>query len=443
MRRIHPSLYLILVMTLFCTIPVSANPSAQFELTIPRIDTGTKWLAWVGCWQFVEEHLEPTAELNSQALDRTFVCLSPTKNKNSVAIAVEASGKFLTKRTLVADGSKRTVTDNDCRGWEKRIWSMDGRRLFTEAELMCGDEPLRRVNGISLFTSSGTWIDIQLIDTGDQQHLELRRYNAVSGKKLRKLLGHAALKPRETRAVITARNVNAASLTVNDVLEATRQVDPRVVEALLTETQPRLLLSREVLIALDDAKVHSSVIDLLVALAYPDEFVVERLGHLDRGVRLERRIQQYGGSNTNTYQYYNFYDRPVPRIRSYYDPVWYGDLYPYYVTPFGYGSWRTSYSPYFYGRYQNPYVRFRRYSPRWRRQGRAVPPRNYTRVRERETTVAAPQQNGGRSTGTTSGSGYNGRADSGADGRERGTPGGYTRGGRSGNAGSRRAVPRN
>ena len=114
MRRIHPSVYLILVMTLFCTMPVSAKPSVQFDLTT-RIDADTKWLAWTGCWQFVEEHLEPTAELNSQALDQTFVCLSPTKNRDSVAIAVEANGKLLTNRTLVADGSKRTVTDNDCR----------------------------------------------------------------------------------------------------------------------------------------------------------------------------------------------------------------------------------------------------------------------------------------------------------------------------------------
>lgn len=441
MRRIHPSLYLILVMTLFCTMPVSAKPSAQFDLTT-RIDVDTKWLAWTGCWQFVEEHLEPTAELNSQALDQTFVCLSPTKNRESVAIAVEANGKFLTNRTLVADGSKRTVTDNDCRGWENRSWSIDGRRLFTQAELTCGNEPLRRVNGISLFTSSGTWIDIQLIDTGDQQHLELRRYNAVAGKKRTTLLGYAALKPRETRAVIAARNVNTESLTVNDVLEATQQIDPRVVEALLTETQPRLYLNREVLIALDDAKVHSSVIDLLVALAYPDEFVVERQISTNRGNQfiLERRIQQAGGSTT--YQYYNFYDRPIARSY-YYDPIWYGDLYPYYVTPFGYGSWRTSYSPYFYGRSRNPYVRFRGDTPRWRRQGRAVPPRSYTRVRERETTVIAPQQSGGRSRGTPSDSGSNGKAGSRSDGKERGTPGGYTRGGRGGNTGSRRAVPRN
>ena len=56
--------------------------------------------------------------------------------------------------------------------------------------------------------------------------------------------------------------------------------------------------------------INSGVIDLLVALSYPERFVVERR---DRGGSWSSGgLGGFGGG--------------------FYDPVWYGDLYPYYIT---------------------------------------------------------------------------------------------------------------
>ena len=78
------------------------------------------------------------------------------------------------------------------------------------------------------------------------------------------------------RAITAARLASTAELNVNDVIEAGAAVDPAVVEAMLVETQASFALDRRTLLQLDDSGVPAEVIDLMVALSFPDEFVVER-----------------------------------------------------------------------------------------------------------------------------------------------------------------------
>ena len=58
--------------------------------------------------------------------------------------------------------------------------------------------------------------------------------------------------------------------------DAAGKVSPRALEAALVETGSSFDLSGKDLIALQDAKVPGSVTDLMIALSYPDRFVVER-----------------------------------------------------------------------------------------------------------------------------------------------------------------------
>ena len=74
---------------------------------------------------------------------------------------------------------------------------------------------------------------------------------------------------------IGSRLTHAPPLTVDDVKDAAGKVSPRALEAALVETGSSFDLSGKDLIALQDAKVPGSVTDLMVALSYPDRFVVE------------------------------------------------------------------------------------------------------------------------------------------------------------------------
>src|SRR5206468_1437754 len=75
------------------------------------------------------------------------------------------------------------------------------------------------------------------------------------------------------RAVPTF-TADVPAITVDAVIEASRDVAPGAVEAWLAESGARLPVDRRTLVRLDDGHVHPRVIDLLIAEAYPKKFVV-------------------------------------------------------------------------------------------------------------------------------------------------------------------------
>ena len=406
--------------------PVSGSANAQEPA---RLDT--RWLSWLGCWQLWEEQrgtpLTPGSGFSSDRADeaaslvgRTLVCVTPSETGPGVELTAAAGDQVLVERMLIADGKRRDVHESGCEGWERSEWARDGHRLFTHAELTCGDQPTRSVRGVSFLASRSTWTDIQIVEVGSRQHIEVRRYNPVSAERGDDLLGASYRLPVDPADVRAARAAVTESLTVGDVLEATAATAPRVVEALLVETEPRLDLDSDALITLDDAGVDSTVIDLMVALAYPERF------------RVERRARGGGWSSGGG-------------LGGFYDPIWYGDLFPYYVTPFGASYWTGGYSPYLYGGATSPFVTVLVEPDFDDPTGRAVEGRGYTRV------VRVPQselggtdtrrraKRRGSSGGDEATSSRSGGSSRGGGGSAVASPGGYSRGG---STSGRTAAPR-
>ena len=209
---------------------------------------------------------------------------------------------------------------------------------------------------------------------------------------------------------------------------------------MLTETEPRLDLDAAALIALDATGIDGSVIDLLVALAYPERFTVQRRSRSSSG---SSGWSNWGGGGSGL------------GWAGTYDPIWYSDLYPYYLTPLGYGAWGRGYSPYFYNYGTNPFISIRDATIAAREAApRAVNGLGYTQVHERTGAgrgTAVPVGSGGTGSGGAVSTGSGGSSSGG-----RVTSGGYTSGGgagggggrsgggggRSGGGGGRTAVPR-
>ena len=434
------------LMAIAAVLSLSAILAVSVDAATPR-QAGTilsaspaydsQWLPWVGCWRLWEEQVERAAGRGDEFPERTMVCMSPTADTTGVLLPASATGQTLAQRTLVADGTQRDVTDGDCQGWEQRTWSSDGHRLFTRAELQCGTPALRRTSGVSFFSTNSNWVDIQLVEVGDREHLEIRRYtpideterlsllerqaDPITPSERQELLNSAQTSHANQRTIRELRQLSTASLNLINVQEALLLADAQVVEAMLTETEPRLKLNAKTLIELDNAGIDGSVIDLLVALAYPERFVVERRSSGGGGYGGFRRFGNYSS----------------------YDPIWYRDLYPYYVTPLGYGGWLSGYSPYFYPNYGNPFISIRDGSGGSRTSPRVIGDQGYTRVAPR-----AIERSNGRS---ASGGRTSGRSPGSSTPRSRGggsgvSSGGYSRGGGGddggGGGGGRTAVPR-
>ena len=405
--------------------PVSAGANAQ-----EPVGLDTRWLPWLGCWQLWEEQrgtsLTPGPVFSGDGEDetaslvgRTLVCVTPSETGPGVELTAAAGDQVLVERTLIADGKRRDVHEPGCEGWERSEWARAGHRLFRHAELTCGGQPTRSVRGVSFLASRSTWTDIQIVEVGSRQHVEVRRYNPVSAERRDALLGASfrlLVDPADGRA---ARAAVTEALTVADVIEATAATAPRVVEALLVETEPRLNLDSDALIALDDAGVDTTVIDLMVALAYPERFQVER------------RDRRGGWSSGGGFGVY--------------DPIWYGALYPYYVTPFGATYWTRGYNPYLFGGARSPFVTVLAGSDFDDSTGRAVMGRGYTRVMRVQPSESGGTVTGrrakrrGSSDGDAATSSRSGESSRGGGGSAVASPRGYSRGG---STSGRTAVPR-
>ena len=286
--------YLALVGSLL-SVPLSGTTSAQ-ALPVATIDgferIDARWVPWIGCWQLIEEigsedeWREPARDVDPAALDRpqpgirapgrVFACLLPGEVDTAVDVTTVARGSVFVEKTIRADGSRHPIREAACQGWQLNQWSLDGLRLFTHAELTCENEVYRLVSGVSVLTDPVTWLDIQLVAMGGDAQLAVRRYRRVSDQQTTQ----AGLPPLPddvaSRVASAARLVTGDRLSVSDVVDAAAKTEPEIVEALLVETEARFELDGQALIDLDNAGVDGSVIDLMVALSFPEQFGVRR-----------------------------------------------------------------------------------------------------------------------------------------------------------------------
>ena len=424
--RWSPTRHATLVALLVCLAAMTGTLRAQQPAAgeTPGLDQiDQRWLPWLGCWQLVEETgaLAEAPDDRGPFADRVVVCLTPRTGEadEGIEVTTVADGEPVLVETLLADGVQHQIEETACTGWRHHRWSRDGARLFTLAELDCGDADIRRASGVGLMTGATTWLDIELVATGERGVVTVRRYRRASDRTTADAGATALPADLRDRVRAAARLASTSELSIEDVIEAHQAIEPAVVEAMLIETRAAFVLDRHALIELDDSGVSTGVIDLVVALAFPDQFVVNR--------SVGRTTSSYGGGGgfANAFSPYGF-----------------NSWYPYYASPFGYYyGWSPYRSLYYSGPAasyvigQDPGTTGRAYSGRGYARIDAREPGSGPVARRRGTTGT-----GTRSTQATSRGGRNSGGNSGgSSGGGQATSGGYSRGG--GSSG-RTAVPR-
>lgn len=421
---------------LLLSVPLSGTASAQ-ALPVAEIDgferVDARWVPWIGCWQLIEEMggadewREPARDADPAALDRpqpgvraagrVFACLLPGEVDTAVDVTTVARGSVFVEKTIHADGARHPVREAACQGWQLNQWSLDGLRLFTRAELACENEAYRFVSGVSVLTDPSTWLDIQLVDMGGAAQLTVRRYQRVSNQQTT-LAGLPPLPEDVARRVASAaRLVIGDRLSVADVVDAAGQAEPEVVEAMLVETEVRFDLNGQALIDLDDAGVDGSVVDLMVALSFPEQFTVRRAS----------------ASNLS-------WLGPDPLFGGYAGSRYY-DLYPYYASPFGH------YYQYGYARYPWTYwgpgstYLLTRGDTGGRSPGAVVRSRGFTQVQSLNASSGSGRSAKPRGSSASSGRSGGGSTSGSSAGRSGGSSGGGRSGGGRVTAGGYRRPP--
>ena len=112
------------------------------------------------------------------------------------------------------------------------------------------------------------------VTVSGQHSTRVRRYRAITGASMpAEVL--AALDDDRQLVRESARVQVSGPLAIEDVVEATSQLPAPGVEALLAARQQGFQLDARTLVQLEQARVPTSVIDVMVALSYPGAFAVE------------------------------------------------------------------------------------------------------------------------------------------------------------------------
>jgi len=358
---------------LMLVLAVPSNASAQAD---------DSWFGWLGCWELLvdEDSDEPIEGTRRVCVERV---------ERGVTLTTMVDDREVLRRLVASDGFDRDVETGGCMGSERAWWSADGNRLLVSSDLVCEGGRGRQTSGVSLLVSRNRWTDIQVANVDGQREVLVRRYRRV-----------ASAEAADTRdlslATATARQAAAAPIDLEDVLEATEQLDPAVVETLLLESTLAFHVNADALMLLAGADVPGNIVDLMVALSYPDYFAI--------GDDSEQGQLAEGGV----------------RFAYAYPVSWYG-YWSYGFAPFGWGYYHYPSHP-IYGR---PTI----YG------GKAVNGRGYTRVQAKPNLpsggLASIFSRGGPGGGRGGGSG--------GDSSGGGT---MTSGGATGSGSTRKAKPR-
>jgi hypothetical protein len=350
-----------------------------------------RWLPYVGCWEPVEGAKSP-------------VCVVPVSGTAAaVDLITIAKGAVVTRERITANAEQTPAARADCSGWQSAAWSPHGQRVYLRSSGDCGKGDTRNGTGLIAMTANGEWLYVQGMTLNGQTGVRVERYREA-GSDLELPSDIAAAVRLDVTTALRSRTAAGAPLAIEDVIEASRQLDTPVLEAWLMERGEPFALNAKRLIQLADAKVPPRIIDVMVALSNPQYFAL----HGPRAAqRASAAALEYPGGRTIALT------MPIDRC-SQYDMMYPYDMF-YSYSPYSsaYCSGLGGYG-YGYGWYNYP-VSVVYTGPSGRSHGRVVNGQGYVagsggtaggsgqaQPRSGEVTPSGGYSRGGGSTTTTS-----------------------------------------
>ncbi len=279
------------------------------------------WSPWLGCWEPAPGFAGPD------------LCIGETQE--GVELVTVAGEDVVDTRTLVAGGVPRAVREEECSGSETARFSADGNRVYVRSTVVC-DGVEQSASGILAMITPFEWVDVNVVTIDGRTATWVQRYVA-DGTDSSELTGLAPAAAGRSLALRRARIAALANPEIDQVIEASAEVDAGAVEAWLAEVGAPLELDAQRLLRMADAGVPESVIDVVVAVSNPNHFVVEGAamgasGAISERVATGNARSSYGGP----------YAAVLYGGSSYYSP--YGNYYGYGVSPFGWSPGWGGYS---------------------------------------------------------------------------------------------------
>ena len=335
-------------------------------------EVDSRWTPWLGCWRAVDE--TTTAPV---------LCVVPLAGEAAIEMLTIADGQVLSRESIFADGQEHAVSRDECEGWERAEFSRDSRRIYIGSELTCGASAPRSSTGVISMVSPFEWLDVRTIEVDGESVPWALRYRLASEADFQ-AAGQGDLVSARGSEARMARRVASIPIAIDDVIEAMGRVSAETVQLWVVERGEPFALDASRLIEMADAGVPPSVIDVVVAVSYPEKFVVNegRIAGSRRTEAARGRPRLGYGRSFNVFAD-PFYD-PYSRY-GYYSGFGYRSRYGLgYYGGYGYGGYGYGYGGYGFGGYGAPIIVVARRgsgADSGPTEGRVVRGRGYTSAR--------------------------------------------------------------
>jgi hypothetical protein len=323
---------------------VVALGGAPAALNGQEAETKTGWQPYLGCW---EPQLAASGDwmLSGTEVDEGILCFVPGGADVEMLTVVEGSIAY--RESFRTDGQPRAIEQEGCTGQESARFSDDRRRIYTISEMSCEGEAPRRSTGIISMPSPGEWLDVRAIEMNGVSTAWSQWYQRTDGSVLREL-GFADLDMPSPFSVRSAAAYANTVISIDDVIDASANVDPRAVEGWIAAVRQEFInLDADDLIRLEEAGVSAKVIDVVVAVSFPERFAFGQQGAPADGAedpRVARTIYADRCSYYNDPFRYGYGSRYG--YRGYSPGCGYGyNRYGYGYGGYGYGGWGGGYVP--------------------------------------------------------------------------------------------------
>lgn len=279
-----------------------------------------RWLPYLGCWVDVTD------------LEGPMTCVVP--DGGGVAMLTVQGSEVTSRRSMVADGRERPAEVAGCTGSESADFSADGHRLYTRSSLTCGAAD-RATRGLMAVVGANQWIEVRTVG-GEDGVAWVKRYRLAPQTRIETAGLGERLAGASPEAVEIARAAASRRIAVEDIIEANGRAGPVAVQAWVAEHGQPLRIDADRLVQLADAGVPPAVIDVVVAVSFPDRFSVARAGDYGQAGDYGRAGDYghgygawgaWGAWSPFRPFYYDPYYYRYGRYSSYYDYGWYGPGY--------------------------------------------------------------------------------------------------------------------
>ena len=228
-----------------------------------------QWTAWVGCWQ--ASGRDATTLTPDKPLPT--VCIVPVAGDATVEL-VTVNGTTAATERVDANGSRRSVSREGCNGWETATFSADKKRIYLKSEFECTGNRTRTATGIMSISPNGEWLDVQGVKVGTHTGVRVVHYGRVPTTPAVSAEARATIESEGSMARSLAVIAASDSVRIADVVDAAKHTDPLVVQTWLAQRGQGFDLDAKKLTQLANAKVAPNVIDVMIALSYPQTFAL-------------------------------------------------------------------------------------------------------------------------------------------------------------------------